>query len=90
MQFAKHEPVVTVLGALSGIVAAGLSAAVALGVLHWTPEQVAAVVALVAALLAPAAMILRSRVVPLQTHEADVERALQTPVEEVAGPPLDI
>lgn len=96
----QREPVVSGFAGLSGVVAAVLSAAVALGWLDWSAEQVAAVVGVVAAVSAVLAPIVRGRVTPNGTVDslmfdaveyadeawaAGYESGLFTPVPDVDG-----
>lgn len=86
---------------LDGLVAAGLAAAVSLGWLDWSAEQVAAVVGFVAALSAVVAGVVRrfvtpaSRVEGLLSDASDegfvtgFELGLFTPVPKDAGEWLD-
>ena len=96
----SREPVVSGFAGLTGLVAAVLSAAVALGWLDWSPEQVAAVVGVISAFAAVLAPLVRKSVTPNETvsdlmtdaHEwADqawangYEQGLHTPVPEGDG-----
>lgn len=76
LSFVRTEPVVTGILGLDAAVAAVLSAVVALGVADLTPEQVAALVAVVTALSALVAPIIRSSVRPVATS-VSVEEAEQ-------------
>jgi hypothetical protein len=74
----KREPVAVALAGLDTVVAAGLVAANALGWLHLTEAQIAAVVAFVVAVSAVFGTVARSRVVPLDVHADAVVDALFT------------
>lgn len=74
-----REPVLIVLGGLGTIISLAL---VATNVLGWTdldPSQVAAIIALVAAITGLVSALLRGEVWSIDSHEDEVVRALYSP-----------
>lgn len=83
----NDHPVATALAGLNVVVGAGLTTATMLGWLDLDGEQVAAIVAFVAAFSMWVGRIISARTVPLPAHEAAVADALYTPtpVESMEG-----